>query len=348
MADADRCGWARMSALPKVAILSLGGTIASAPSEGTRMASPVMSASDISASVPGLSQVAELELRDLARLPSIDVTFDLARLVVTAAREAEERGCTGVVVTQGTDTLEEMAFTVDLLHGGAMPIAFTGAMRHAGMAGNDGPANLLDAVRAVCSPAARGLGCLVVLNEEVHAARAVRKLHTSSPAAFASPAVGPIGWIVEGIAHLRDRPFPRVTIEVAEGATIVRPPLVKQVFDDDGWWLARIRELRVPGLVVEAMGGGHVPSSIAMELATLAPEIPIVLTSRTGGGEVLQSTYGGFPGSESMLIEAGLIPAGSLDSLKARIALALLLTAGADRDRITAAFAMLGSPARST
>lgn len=336
-----------MNQRPKVAILSLGGTIASAPTPGKREASPVLSASDIGASVPGLSDVAEVEMRDLARLPSIDVTFEMARRVVSEARAAEQRGCAGVVVTQGTDTIEEMAFAVDLLYDGEMPIAFTGAMRHAGVLGNDGPANLLDAVRTARSEAARGLGSLVVTNDEIHAARAVRKMHTSSPAAFASPVVGPVGWLVEGVPHLRNRPFARVFIDVTDGVKVVRPPLVKIAFDDDGWWLPRIHEIQAPGLVLEAMGGGHVPSWIATELAPLAGRIPIVLTSRTGSGEVLQSTYGGFPGSETMLLDAGLIPAGSLDSLKARVALALLLTAGANREKITSVFAILGSPTRT-
>lgn len=335
-----------MNDRPRVAIVSLGGTIASAPPEAGKKASPVLSAGAITASVPGLSEVADVELTDLARIPSIDVTFDLARSVDAAARDAEARGCRGMVVTQGTDTIEEMAFTVDLLNDGEMPIAFVGAMRHAGLAGADGPANLLDGVRTVCSDQARGLGCLVVMNEEVHAARAVRKLHTSSPAAFRSLDVGPLGWIVEGVPHLRERPFPRIALRVPPGATIARIPLVKIAFDDDGWWLPRIVEMGAPGLVLEAMGGGHVPGRIATQLAPLAQRIPIVLTSRTGAGEVLRSTYGGFPGSETMLIEAGLIPAGSLDSLKARIALALLVSDGASRARIASVLADIGSPAR--
>jgi L-asparaginase len=335
-----------MTALPKVAILSLGGTIASAPAGDDRTASPVLSARAISASIPGVGELAELRLTDVARLPSIDVTFDLARQVAAAVREAERDGCAGVVVTQGTDTLEEMAFSVDLLYRGDMPVAFVGAMRHAGLVGHDGPANVLDAVRTVTSGAARGLGCLVVMNEEVHAARAVRKMHTTSPAAFVSPQVGPIGWLVEGVAHLRDRPFPRVTINVPADAEIVRPPLVKIAFDDDGWWLPRVREIEARGLVLEAMGGGHVPGSIATEVAELATRIPVIVTSRTGSGEVLQSTYGGFPGSETWLMQAGLIPAGSLDSLKARVALALLLTGGADRERVASVMRRLGSPAR--
>ena len=335
-----------MTALPKVAIVSLGGTIASAPAGAARHASPVMSARAISDSVPGLGELAELELIDLARLPSIDVTFALAIQVAEAAREAEARGCTGVVVTQGTDTLEEMSFTVDLLHEGDMPVAFTGAMRHAGVVGHDGPTNLLDAVRTVISPGARGLGCLVVLNEEIHSARAVRKMHTTSLAAFASPSVGPVGWVTEGVPHLRDRPYRRLAIRVPSGAEVVRPPLVKIAFDDDGWWLPPLREGKATGLVLEAMGGGHVPSWIATELAELAPTIPIVVTSRTGNGQVLESTYGGFPGSETHLIAAGLIPGGSLDSLKAHILLALLLTEGADRERIESVTRTLGKPAR--
>lgn len=336
-----------MSGLPKVTVLSLGGTIASAPGSAGGQATPVLSASDIIASVPGLAGLAELELRDVARLPSIDVTFELAMAVADLARDADRSGFSGVVVTQGTDTLEEMAFCLDLLFEGDMPIAMTGAMRHAGLSGNDGPANLLDAVRTVISPHARGLGCLVVLNDEIHAARAVRKMHTSSPGAFRSPSVGPLGWIVEGVAHLRDRPFPRVTITPPKGAAVVRPPLVKIVFDDDGWWIPRIREMGARGLVLEAMGGGHVPGRLSEGIAELASSIPVLVTSRTGSGEVLRATYGAFPGSETWLIQAGLIPAGSLDSLKARVLLGLLLTEGASRERIESVVSTLGSPARS-
>ncbi len=336
-----------MSGLPKVTVLSIGGTIASAPGSGGGRASPILSAKDITASIPELADLAELELKDIARLPSIDVTFDLAMALADLARDADRSGSTGVVITQGTDTLEEMAFCLDLLFDGDMPVAMTGAMRHSGLAGNDGPANLLDAVRTVISPQARGLGCLVVLNEEIHSARAVRKMHTSSPGAFQSPSVGPVGWIVEGVAHLRDRPFPRVTITPARGATVVRPPLVKIVFDDDGWWIPRIREMGARGLVLEAMGGGHLPSRLCESIAELASSIPVLVTSRTGSGEVLQATYGGFPGSETWLIDAGLIPAGSLDSLKARVLLGLLLTEGASRERIESVFATLGSPTRS-
>lgn len=146
-------------------------------------------------------------------------------------------------------------------------------------------------------PEARGLGCLVVLNEEVHAACAVRKRHTSSPAAFVSDGVGPVSWIAEGVALLRDRPFPRVTVCPPDGAPVPRVPLVRLTMDDDGWWLPAVRSTQ-PGGVVEALGGGHVPGWLSDDVAALAAEMPVVMTSWTGGGQVLTRTYGGFKGSE--------------------------------------------------
>jgi L-asparaginase len=320
--------------MSEVFVISLGGTIASAPAEDTGLAGPRLSAGDLVAAVPGLGDLTKIEVRDLSRLPSCDMTFALARRVTAEIEAAAARGTTGVVVTQGTDTIEEMSFCLDLLVASDIPVAVVGAMRHAALLGADGGANLLAAVRTVLSPTARGLGCLVVLNDEVHAARAVRKTHTTSPAAFLSPGVGPLGWVSEGEVHLRDRPYPRVTLSLPADAEPARPPLVRMTLDDDGWWLPRLREMRAPGVVIEGMGGGHVPGWLFDDIVALASEIPVVLTSRTGGGPVLTSTYGGFKGAEVELVNGGVIPAGTLDGLKARVLLALLLTAGAERDEI--------------
>ncbi len=337
-----------LTQLPKVMILSLGGTISSAQVESTGLAMPMLSARQIARSVPGIEQLAEIEVTDVARLPSCDLTLRHAMTLADLVRDADRRGVAGVVVTQGTDTMEEIAFCLDLLLDIDLPVAVTGAMRHSGLVGSDGPANLLDAVRTVTSRDARGLGCLVVLDEEIHSARAVRKTHTSSVAAFRSPSVGPLGWIVEGVPHLRDRPYPRVAVVPASHASVVRPPIVKIAFDDDGWWLPRLREIGAPGLVLEAMGGGHLPGWLCDEVGELARTIPVLLTTRTGGGEVLTSTYGGFKGSETMLVGAGLIPTGSLDSLKARILLGFLLMEGASRARIESVVATIASPRRGS
>jgi L-asparaginase len=330
---------------PRVAVISLGGTIASAPDE-TGLAGPRLSAADLVAAVPSLEQLADVTFRDLARVPSSDLTFDLARTVAREVAAAVAGGASGVVLTQGTDTIEEMAYCLDLLVAEPVGLAVTGAMRHSGLPGADGGANLLDAVRTVVRPEARGLGCLVVLNEEVHAAAVVRKRHTSSPAAFVSPGVGPVGWIAEGVAHLRDRPFPRLTLRPVDGAPVPRVPLVRVTMDDDGWWLEAVRAARAPGLVLEALGGGHVPGWLSEEVVALATEIPVIMTSRTGGGEVLTRTYGGFPGSESTLVRGGVIPGGALAGLKARVLLTLLLASGADQTRIRDVLSTAAFPAR--
>lgn len=332
---------------PTVVVLSLGGTIASRP-DSTGLAGPQSGAAGLIAAVPQIDDVATIQYRDLACLPSCDMTFDLARQVVSAVTEAEADGAAGVVVTQGTDTIEEMSFCLDLLVWQSLPVVMVGAMRHGGLAGAEGPANLLAAVRTAASPAAAGLGALVTLNDEIHSAVAVRKRHTSSPSAFVSDAVGPVGWIAEGEVHVRDRPFPRLTVRLPEDARIPGVPLVRATLDDDGWWLPAVRAGGAPGLVLDGMGGGHVPGWLAQQVIELAADLPVVLASRTGGGEVLTRTYGGFRGSESMLIGGGLIPAGSLGGLKARVLLGVLAGAGLDRAAIAQAFRRLGTIERRT
>ena len=333
-----------MSGAPHVTVLSLGGTISSAPPADGRLARPALSAADLVAAVPALCRVAEIEVRDVRRLPSNDMTFAIARTVADEIRAAVGRGAAGVVVTQGTDTIEEMAYAWDLLVAGDAPTVVTGAMRHAALASADGAGNLLDAVRTAASPQARGLGCLVVFNEEIHSARAVRKAHTSSLAAFRSAGVGPLGWIAEGEPRLRERPYPRITVELPPDAPVVRPPVVTIAMDDDGWWLPAVAQ--APGLIVAGTGGGHVPGWLSDQVVELAGRIPVVLASRTGDGEVLTDTYGGFGGSETVLVQGGLIPAGSLDPYKARVLLGLLLGAGADHERIRTTIAAAGTLCR--
>lgn len=322
--------------LSPVSVLSLGGTISSTNIGGPGV-TPSLTGEDLVDAVPDLSSFARLSATSLRQVPGSDVTVEDAIEVAREATRRIDEGATGIVVTQGTDSIEENAFVLDLLVDREAPVVVTGAMRNPTLPGADGPANLLAAVQVAASPAARGLGALVVFNDEVHAASLVRKTHTQSPATFSSVPLGPIGYVAENEVNIILRPERRRRVELDSLTGDGRVALLTASMGDDGSLVAAVRDAGYAGLVVEALGGGHVPSPWIEPLTALAEEIPIVLASRTGGGEVLRRTYG-FAGSEMDLIERGLIPAGPLDGRKARLLLTLLLRSGATREEVSAAF----------
>jgi L-asparaginase len=327
--------------LPRVSVLSAGGTIASVGPSGSAV--PTLSAGELVAAVPELETVADVSASSARQLPSGDIRIadllDLARLI---QREVET-GARGVVITQGTDTMEESAFALDLLVDVEVPVVVTGAMRHPDLPGADGPANLLAAVRVATARAARRMGVLVVMNDQIHAARYVRKMHTTSPAAFRSPLAGPVGWITEGRPRLAARPFRSLHVSVPAGAPTPPVALVKVALGDDGRLVDALPGLGYQGVVIEALGGGHVPNAMVEPLERLALEMPVVLASRTGSGENLRATYG-HPGSETDLLARGLVSAYALDGLKSRVLLTLLLMAGTPRADIAERFVTAGLP----
>ena len=323
-------------ALPKVVVLSLGGTISSVDSGGGGV-SPSLTGEALVEAVPEISNFAEVSAESVRQVPGSDLKIeDLVEVAEEATRRIDG-GAAGVIITQGTDSIEETAFALDLLVDRDEPVIVTGAMRNPTLPGADGPANLLASVQVAAGTAARGVGTVVVFNDEVHAASYVQKTHTQNPAAFRSPMIGPIGWISEGVSRLAVRPINHYRIDpgAISGDQIVA--LLKIGVGDDGRLLPAIRELGYSGLVIEGLGGGHVPSVMVEPLAELASGMPVILTSRTGSGEVLKSTYD-FPGSEMDLLECGLVNAGILDGLKSRLLLTFLLRSGMSRTEIFAAF----------
>jgi L-asparaginase len=273
--------------------------------------------------------------------PSTAITFaDLLSLRDDIARRVAD-GAAGVVVTQGTDTIEETAFALDLLWGGDAPIVVTGAMRNASAPGADGPANLLAAVQVAACDAARGLGALVVFNDEIHAARFVSKAHTSSPSAFKSRPTGPIGWVSEGRPAIVAKPLGRFAVNVRAGADVPPITLVRQVLDEAGWLLPALATHGYRGAVIEGFGGGHVTPAMVSRIDHLVEQMPVVLASRTGSGEVLRRSYQ-YAGSEIDLLARGVIPAGALDGLKARVLLSLCLAEDRTGANVANAFQALG------
>jgi L-asparaginase len=311
----------------------LGGTIGMAGHQGGVVSR--LTASDLVASVPQLADLeVDLDPRNFRSLPSASLSFDDVLELVAVAGDVD---ADGIVVVQGTDTLEETAYLVDLLWPHDTPIVVTGAMRNPSMAGSDGAANLLAAVQVAASTGFRGCGALVVFNDQVHAARFVRKTHSTSTATFASPNAGPIGLVVEG-RPVRVMNVSRRGVHRPSRTPDANVAIHTVCLDDDG--LSGGRE-GLDGLVVAALGVGHVPERLAGDLVDLAADIPVVLTSRTGAGPVLTQTYG-FVGSETYLRERGLLGGGLLDPFKARVLLKVALACDYDGEQIRTAFAEAG------
>ena len=322
--------------LPRVAVLSLGGTISSTDTGGAGVV-PTLTGGALVSEVPQIAEVAEVSAASFRQVASVELTVDdLVDLAAEITRRLDE-GAAGAVITQGTDTIEESSFVLDLLVDRDEPVVVTGAMRNPTLPGADGPANLLAAVRVAASEAARGLGTVVVLNDEIHAARFVRKTHTQDPATFRSPLAGPLGFVSEGTPRVTLRPVGRHHVSLPAGSRDRPVALLTGLLGDDGRLVGEVERLGYAGLVIEAMGGGHLPAATVEPLASLAQRLPVVLASRAGSGEVLRRTYG-FPGSETDLLSRGLINAGTLDGRKARLLLSLLLRSGATGEEISATF----------
>ena len=319
-----------------VTVISIGGTIAMTPVEDGDGVAPSLGAAELLREVEGLDRVARLNAVGFRRLPGAHLELaDVTELAARIEREIEDGA--GVVVTQGTDTLEEAAYALDLmLSPPRRPVVVTGAMRNPSVLGADGPANLAAAVRVAASPEAAGAGVLVVMDDEIHAARLVQKSHSSGLGAFRS-FPGPVGWLSEGQVRIVLRPVASERLTVPPDRDPPPVALVTASLGDDGRLLDHLAEAGYAGAVVEALGGGHLPAAMANRAATLAQRIPVVFSTRVGCGEVLRQTYD-FPGSEIDLIRRGLIPSGALDGPKARVLLTLALLAGLDRDEIRRRF----------
>lgn len=283
-----------------VAVVSTGGTIASTAADGAD-ASPELSSTELLGAVPAIDAVADIDAMDFSNVPSTHFTVEQLGALSEFVADLDADGYEGIVVTQGTDVLEESAYFVDLCYGGDAPVVFTGAMRNPSLPSPDGPANLLHSVRVATEPAAGG-SVLVTFNGRVHPAREVVKTNSMNVDTFRSPEFGPIAVIDEDRVTWRrnsDRidpvmsPEPEaLTGEVhAVTATLDMPADQIRAASD------------AAAVCLATTGAGHIPPSIIPPLAELRDQgVPVVATTRCPEGRLARSTYD-FEGSEQTLID---------------------------------------------
>lgn len=307
---------AGMNNKPAIQVFALGGTIAMTPGASAGV-KPTLTARDLISAVPGLQDLADLRAETLVQKGSANLTMSLIADIMDRISTCD---ADAVIVTQGTDSMEETAFLASLLNQSNKPIVFTGAMRTPNQPGADGPANLYDAVLTAVNHNTKGV--TLVMNGEVHDPWLVAKEHTSSLQAFQAEQ-GPLATIAEGDVCWR-RPVPDRTTELPVGDEFAPVALVSACLDDDGRLLDSLIDLGYQGVVIEAFGAGHLSEVWADKAEVLAEKIPVILASRTKAGRVFERSYG-YKGAEIDLLARGLVSSGWLRARKARLLLSCLL-----------------------
>lgn len=338
-------------AKPRIHVLALGGTIATRP-DATGAMQMGLGADDLVSAVPVLKGLADIAAETVSRVGSHSLSFDQIHALAAKIRGLK---ADGVIVTQGTDTLEETAFLLDLLLDLKVPVIVTAAMRNPALTSPDGPGNLLAAVRVACDPWVRthanALGVVAVMLDEVYAAADVLKAHPTRLNAFASTQTGPLAALVENRIVPMSLPVRDAVVAARRKLGDVSKAAAQPVatlwmgLDEGGALiealLADPKHLGYRGAVIGAMGGGHTPERATDVVYCLAKALPTVIAPRAGGGPMLRRTYGG-PSSEMALLKAGLIWGGRLNPLKARVLLETCLRAGLSRDAMIEVFDAFG------
>lgn len=309
--------------MKKVAIIFTGGTISMKIDDRLKAAIPALSDQEILEKVSGIEKIAETETFHYGSLPgphiSPEVMLDLSRKI----KEYLDRDdIEGVVLTHGTDTLEETAYFLDVILDCNKPVVVTGAMRNGSELGYDGPANLSAAICTVVSKQSLGRGVLVVFNNSVYGADEVLKTHTLSLDTFQSMDFGPLGIVDqdEVIYYRGKREIQSINTDKIES----KVALIKSVAGMDSELIYYYLKEGYKGLIVEAMGRGNVPPRMVAGIAkAIEMKVPVVIVSRCPKGRVLDSY--GYEGGGKGLRSLGAIMGDNLSGPKARLKLMIIL-----------------------
>jgi L-asparaginase len=312
---------------PVVVFIATGGTIAMKIDPVKHAPVPAISGEDLLATVPEVSQYATVEVKNISNVPSD--YMDPARWVVltrevNAALARPE--VAGVIISHGTDTLEETAYWLDLTVDSAKPVVLIGAQRNASETDFDGPRNLLNAVRIAIDPQAKAKGSMLVMNNQINAARDVTKTHTSSVETFKSGDYGFLGEVDFDRIIFARAPLRRQHVPVKTD-TMPYVEIVPMYGGADGYLVKAAVDHGAKGIVIQGLGWGNVnlPMFAAIKDA-IAKGIPVVITSRVPNGRVLPNY--GWDGGGKTLVDAGTVMGDDLSSQKARILLMLLIQNG--------------------
>ncbi|MDO5530746.1 asparaginase [Sutterella sp.] len=332
------------SSLPRIALFATGGTIVSSGADALQMTGYRIGDFTVDAllsAVPQLAQVARIEAREIARIDSMSMTSQVWKdLGAAIAEAAADPDIAGIVVTHGTDTMEETAWFTHLTAKTEKPIVFTGAMRPATALAADGPLNLLNAVRIAADPAARGRGVLIALNDVILSARDAMKTNPTNVAAFSGLVQGPLGLVAgDAIVWLGrpERPFglgtPFSVEQFSRPRRLPRVDILYSHADDDGVLVRAAVAARAEVIVHAGTGNGSIHEECEKALAEAAADnVFIIRASRVPGGCVT-------PGLAEWQ-ERGYIPAGTLSPQKCRIlAMLVLVQFGWSPEKMKEAFA---------
>ena len=318
--------------MKKIAVVFNGGTISMKVDKRIKAAVPSLTGEEIMAMVTGIEEFAEIESFNFSSLPSphmtVEIMLELSKFIENLLNRED---IDGIVITHGTDTLEETAYLLDLTIRTEKPIVITGAMRSSSELGYDGPFNLAASICTAISEDSKGRGVLVCFNGELNSAAEVTKANSMALSAFRTPNFGPIG-IVDNNKVLFYRKAPkRSKYKVTELKGDVA--LIKCVAGIDSSYIDFVIDKGNKGIVIEAMGRGNVPPSMVSGIKrAVEKNIPVVVVSRCFEGRVFESY--GYEGGGKMLKNIGVIFGDTLPGQKARIKLMMAIASGVELDEL--------------